>query len=273
MAEFIFEGKQVYYEVHGTVGEPIIILNGIMMSTLSWKPFIKDFSKNNVAILVDFFDQGRSSRMVEPYDHDIQVRLVNALIDQLPYEKVSIMGISYGGEIAVQYAVRYPSRVRRLILANTAARTSDWLRKIGDGWNEVAKLRNGYAYYLTTIPVIYSTGFFEREKAWMDGREETLKAHFSRLDVLEALIRLTDSSRDYDYTDKVSQITCPTLIISASEDGLVPPTEQIILHEKIKGSAYVTINGAGHASMYENPSAFCALVLGFTNLCDDGIKI
>ena len=83
MAEFIFEGKQVYYEVHGNSGEPIIILNGIMMSTLSWKPFIKDFSKNNVAILVDFLDQGRSARMSEDYNHEIQVRLVNALIDQL----------------------------------------------------------------------------------------------------------------------------------------------------------------------------------------------
>ena len=49
--------------------------------------------------------------------------------------------------------------------------------------------------------------------------------------------------------------------------------EQIILHQKIKGSAYVTINGSGHASMYEDPASFTALVLGFTNLSDDGIKI
>ena len=273
MAEFLFEGKKVYYEIHGDHGEPIVILNGIMMSTNSWKPFIPDFSKNNVAILVDFFDQGQSARMTESYDHDIQVRLLNALIDILPYDRVSIMGISYGGEIAVQYAVRFPNRVRRLILANTAARTSDWLRKIGDGWNAVASFKDGYAYYLTTIPVIYSTGFFEREKAWMDTREETLKAYFSREDVLESLIRLTDSSRDYDYTDKVSQITCPTLIISGSEDCLVPPTEQILLHEKIKGSSYVTINGSGHASMYEDPSSFAAIVLGFTNLGDGKIKI
>jgi pimeloyl-ACP methyl ester carboxylesterase len=73
--------------------------------------------------------------------------------------------------------------------------------------------------------------------------------------------------------DRVHEITCPTLIISCSEDGLVPPTEQVILHEKIKGSTYVTINGSGHASMYEDPAAFAALVLGYTNLSDEGIKI
>ena len=273
MAEFVFEGKRVYYEIHGQVGEPLVILNGIMMSTNSWKPFIPDFSKNNVAILVDFLDQGQSERMTESYNHDIQVRLLAALVDILPFEKVSVMGISYGGEIAIQFAVKYPEKVRKLILSNTCARTSDWLRKIGDGWNAVAKTGNGEAYYLTTIPVIYSTGFYEREAAWMERREGTLIPYFSRPDVLESLIRLTDSSRDYDYTDRVGEISCPTLIISCSEDGLVPPTEQILLHRKIKGSHYVTINGSGHASMYEDPSSFAALVLGFTNLLDEQIKI
>lgn len=273
MAEFVFEGKKVYYEVHGDHGEPIVILNGIMMSTASWKSFIPDFSRNNVAILVDFLDQGQSERMTEPYTHEIQVRLLDELLNLLPYERVSIMGISYGGEIAIQYAVHHPDRVRRLILANTCARTSQWLRKIGDGWNSVARTDSGEAYYLTTIPIIYSTAFFEREAAWMEKREEALIPYFSRSDVRESLIRLTDSSRDYDYTDRVCEISCPTLIISCSADALVPPTEQIILHERIKGSHYVTINGSGHASMYEDPASFIALTLGFTNLCDREIKI
>ena len=273
MAEINYKGYKIYYEIHGESGEPIVILNGIMMSTASWKPFIKDFSKHNVAIFVDFLDQGQSSRMTEPYDHKIQVEVLEAVLDELGYEKYAIMGISYGGEIAVQYAVKRPDRVRRLILANTAARTSDWLRKIGDGWNEVAKKGDGYAYYLTTIPVIYSTGFFEERAEWMEGREATLKAYFSQKEVLERLIRLTDSSRDYNYVDRLCEITCPTLIISGSEDGLVPMTEQKLLHEKIKGSVYVTVNGSGHASMYENPMVFCSLVTGFANLDDDGIQI
>ncbi len=273
MAFFDFEGKKVYYEVQGEAGEPLLILNGIMMSTNSWKPMMKNLTKNNIAILVDFLDQGQSSRMEESYDHSIQVRLLDALLDVLPFEKVSIMGISYGGEIAIQYTVAHPDRVRRLILANTCGRTSDWLRKIGDGWNAVAKTGDGLAYYLTTIPVIYSTGFYEREAAWMERREEVLIPYFSNPEVLKALIRLTDSSRDYNYMDRLSEISCPTLVISCSEDGLVPPTEQIMLHERIKGSTYVTINGSGHASMYEDSAAFLSLVLGFTNLDDEPVQI
>lgn len=273
MAFFDFEGKQVYYEVHGECGEPLVILNGIMMSTNSWKPLMKNLTKNNIIILVDFLDQGQSSRMTESYNHTIQVRLIDALLDVLPYEKVSIMGISYGGEVAIQYAVEHPQRVRRLVLANTCARTSDWLRKIGDGWNAVANTGDGLAYYLTTIPVIYSTEFYEKQAAWMERREGVLIPYFSNPAVLEALIRLTDSSRDYDYTDRLCEIECPTLVISSSEDGLVPPTEQVILHKGIKNSTYVTINGSGHASMYEDPAAFLTLTLGFVNLDDEPVQI
>lgn len=277
MSELYFEGKKVYYEVHGQSGEPIVLLNGIMMSTASWKPFIDVMTVNNTLVLVDFFDQGQSARLTESYDHSIQVKLLDAVLEEVSgriwYEKFTLAGISYGGEIAIQYALAHPNRVRRLVLSNTCGRTSPWLKKIGDGWNEVAKTGSGYAYYLTTIPVIYSTEFFEKQADWMNNREAFLTEHFSRPEVLAALIRLTDSSVSYNVVDRLQEITCPTLIISSSEDALVPPTEQILLHERIPGSSYVTINGSGHCSMYEVPEAFASLVVGFSNMPDKGISI
>jgi pimeloyl-ACP methyl ester carboxylesterase len=107
----------------------------------------------------------------------------------------------------------------------------------------------------------------------MEGREGFLTQHFSKPEVLQALIRLTDSSVSYNVVDRLHEITCPTLIISSSEDVLVPPTEQQLLHQKIKGSMYVTVNGSGHASMYEVPESFAALTLGFANLPISGINI
>ena len=277
MAELVFQGKKVHYEVHGTEGEPIVLLNGIMMSTVSWRPFLPAMTRQNRVVLVDFFDQGNSARIEAGYDHGIQVELLDAVLaavaQQLSVERFAIMGISYGGEIAIQYALAHPERVRSLVLANTCGRTSSWLGKIGDGWNEVARTGSGMAYYLTTIPVIYSTRFFQERAAWMQNREAFLCKYFSKDEVREALIRLTDSSRAYDVVDQLHRITCPTLILSSSEDVLVPPTEQQLLYEKIPGSRLVTINGSGHASMYENPEVFAALVLGFANLPDEGIQI
>ena len=278
MAEMLFQNKKVYYEVHGDSGEPIVLLNGIMMSTTSWTAFVETMSQHNHVILVDFFDQGQSARLNgEVYDQSLQVELLDAVLEevagQIWYERFTLMGISYGGEVAVQYALAHPNRVRRLVLANTCGRTSGWLKKIGDGWNEMAKSGNGYGYYLTTIPVIYSTQFFENRSAWMDNREAYLTEYFGRDDVREALIRLTNSAAAYNVVDRLHEINCPTLVISSYEDVLVPPYEQKILHENIKGSVYVTINGSAHASMYEAPEAFAALTMGFANIPDKGISI
>lgn len=276
-AEFIFDGKKVYYEVHGEEGEILVLLNGIMMSTSSWNPFKVPLSKGKRLVLVDFFDQGNSERLEPGYNHDIQIELVEALAKELESKlgesRFNLAGISYGGEVGVQYAIRYPYRVKRLILANAAARTSAWLRTVGDGWNAVARAGDGTSYYLTAIPVIYSTRFFEEQADWMTKRESTLKEYFSNKEVLERMIRLTDSSRDFDVVDRLCEIKCPTLIISGSEDGLVPITEQIILRNGIKGSSHVTVNGSGHASMYEYPDVFAALVGGFADLPEEIIVV
>ena len=104
MAEFIFEGKQIYYELHGG-GRPLLLLNGIMMSCGSWAEFVEPLSAQNQLILLDMLDQGRSAKMTEPYDHSVQIRLVHALLDHLGLDKVCIAGISYGSEIGLEYAI------------------------------------------------------------------------------------------------------------------------------------------------------------------------
>lgn len=270
MAEFVFRGKKVYYEIHGDHGKPLMLLNGIMMSTNSWKPFVRSFSADNILILVDFLDQGRSERMGndEPYTHEIQIELTAALIDRLGFGKVNIMGISYGGEVALGLAVTHPDKIDRLVLFNTASRTSSWLREIGHSWNAAAETGDGRLYYLTTIPVIYSTEFYESHAEWMKVREKTLVPYFSQKSVLEALIRLTNSSETYNVTERLGEIKHPTLIVSADSDIITPLIEQKILHEGIANSKHVIMKESGHASMYEQPLVFAALVLGFVNSAD-----
>ena len=277
MSEFYLDEKKVYYEVHGGAGEILILLNGIMMTTKSWVNFIPALSRYNRLVLVDFFDQGQSERLPAGYDHQIQIELMGGLFDELEEQlgeaRFVLAGLSYGGNVALQAALKYPERVKRLILANSAARTSSWLRNVGDGWNEVAKSGNGRSYYLTAIPVIYSTRFFEEQGAWMDKREETLVQYFSQKDVLERMIRLTDSSRHFNVQDRLGEIHCPTLILSSSEDALVPVTEQTFLHQGIKGSSHMIVRGSGHASMYEFPEAFAGLIIGFSGLGDGAINL
>ena len=195
MANFEFQGRSIYYEEHGQ-GRPLLVLNGIMMSCRSWAEFVEPFSRDNRLILLDFLDQGQSARMDGPYDQGIQAQVVLALLDHLSIDRACVLGISYGGEVALRFAIAHGERVERLLLFNTTARTGPWLGDIGDAWN----LASGDpdAYYLTTIPVIYSPAFYREKRDWMAKRRETLRPVFGDPGFIQPMIRLTNSSRSYD---------------------------------------------------------------------------
>ena len=100
MPTFEMDGRHIYFESHGQ-GRPLVLLNGIMMSCVSWQPFVEALSANNRLILVDFLDQGKSEKMVgQTYDHGIQVQVVRRLLEHLNLQSACVAGISYGSEPA-----------------------------------------------------------------------------------------------------------------------------------------------------------------------------
>lgn len=259
---FTYQNKQVYYEVHGE-GAPILILNGIMMSTKSWAHFIKPLTQFNQLILCDFLDQGQSDKLSGEYDHKIQVDLVIALLDHLNLEKVNLYGVSYGGQVALQVALKAAHRIEKLCLFNTSDQTSYWLSEIGHAWNKAAL--DAESYYLTTIPIIYSPKFFNENHEWMRNRKKILTQVFSNQDFIDSMIRLTKSSENYDVSERVSEIEIPTLIVGCEYDFVTPYYQQQQLHQKMKHSELLFVPDSGHALMYEKPALFVSLVLGFMN--------
>ena len=276
MAEFAFGAKKIYYETHGE-GEPLLLLNGIMMSTKSWVPFVKNFSAQNRLILVDFLDQGQSSFLDGEgegvYNHAPQIAVIGALLDHLKLQKVNVCGISYGAEVGLGFAVKKPARVRRLLLFNGGARTAPLLRDIGRGWNEAAKSEGGLNYYLATIPVIYSDVFYEKNQEWMAARQKNLVSFFADKAVKDRLVRLTNSSENFDVREHLAKLDMPVLVVTAQNDYLIPLREQEILLKGIKRAHHVILPACGHASMYEKPLLFSSLVLGFVNAQADTFGI
>ncbi len=273
MSKLNYKGRNIYYDVQGE-GKPILILNGIMMSTKSWEPFVQTFTANNQLLRLDFIDQGQSDKLENSlYTQALQTEIIKALLEELKIKKVNIVGISYGGEVAVRFACEYPSHVDRLVLFNTTPYTSPWLAEIGHSWNQIGKTRNGQNYYQATIPVIYSPSFYETRLDWMKKREAYLIPVFSNPQFLDAMERLTNSAESYDVRKDLHKIDAPTLIVSADEDHLTPLPNQRALQKMIKDSYMVILPGVGHASMYEKPMLFATLVLGFINTKDTTYNI
>ena len=274
MSIFKYEDKEIFYTVDGVISsdkEIIIILNGIMMSTVSWEIFVEPFTKNNTLIRFDMFDQGQTSKLVEDYTQSIQVELLKSLLDFLEVKKVNIVGISYGASIALQFAAKYQDYINKLVIANVVAKTSPWLKAISDGWNEVSKSRNGLAYYNISIPYIYSPQFYTTNLNWMEERKKMLIPIFSNEVFLDAMVRLTKSAETHDVIESLKFIKTKTLIISSEEDYLTPVFEQVYIDKMLPNSNLVIIPECGHASMYEKPELFTSLILGFIN--HDQLKI
>lgn len=267
-----FMAKKVYYEIYGE-GKPLVLLNGIMMSTVSWQPFKETFSTHNQLILVDFLDQGRSDKMEgKNYTQEIQVEVLKALLDELGLKKVNIAGISYGGEVALEFAVKYEEYIEKLVLFNTTSKTSQWLRDIGVGWNRSTE--DPLDYYCTTIPVIYSPKFYNEKSEWMNGRKTLLTEKvFNQKPFMDSMIRLTKSADYHDVLGELHKIKVPTLIVSCENDYITPMPEQRVLSELISTSELVVLPNTGHASMYERPVLFTTLVLGFINTEQNEYKI
>ena len=274
MAFFSHEGHQVYYEVHGEAERTLIILNGIMMSAASWQPFIKLLKEHVRVVLVDFFDQGKSSKMNALYDQSLQVVLVKALLCQIrrASDEMILLGISYGGEIAMKVAVEAPDAVDALILANTTDYTDPQLKAVGDAWINAAKSYDGRVFFKATIPPIYSGGFYERQLEWLSAREKMFSELF-KPEWYEAFIRLVISAENHDERHRLSRIKVPTLVIGADQDQITPLRCQKRIAAAISNARFMVIPECGHASMYEKPHEFFAMVLGFIGTAKETFEI
>lgn len=254
--------KKAYYEVHGEGETSLVILNGIMMSSASWQPFIGMLSKKCKVVLLDFYDQGKSEYLDEHYTQDLQVELVKELLTALDLQQVTLLGISYGGEVAMKFAVKYQSLLTKLILANTTAYTNQQLKAIGDSWIYAAKSYDGKQFFKATIPPIYSADFYESRVEWLDAREKLFDKLFDEK-WYEGFIRLVISAEKHDIRDQINAIKLPTLIIGADEDFITPLACQEQINREIQNSQFVVIKHCGHASMYERPIEFFSAVIGF----------
>lgn len=266
MAFFDYNGLKIFYKIvesNANVKQrPLLMLNGIMMSTDSWTIFKDSLSKNRDLIMVDFVDQGKSDESEEQYDHAIQVNLIIELLKELKIDKVNIFGISYGGLIALQVALAKPEVVERMALFNTAAYTTPWLRDIGNGWNAAASTENPEDFYHVSIPYIYSHTFYIQSNDWMQARKGDLLKVFTP-EFKRRMMRLTRSSEQYDIRERLHELDLPVLLVCSEYDYLTPKTETQYLNEHIKDSVMFELRGTGHASMYERPNEFLILLEGF----------
>ena len=256
------DGAKIYFEVHGE-GEPVIFLHGIMMSTLSWLAFIPELSKRFKLILVDFRDQGQSSRMKEEYGQDIHVGDILSLLDELNLLKVHMMGLSYGGQVALRFALQHQKRIRSFCLFNTPNLVTNHLLEIGKAWETAAELNDGSRFFQLAVPFIYSEPFYETHFEFFMERQKIFKSLLTQ-DWFEAFIRLSRSVKGYSVSpQELRTIEVPTLVVGADLDIVVSQRSMRDIHENIPHCEFIMIPHAGHGAFLERMNEFLTILIGF----------
>jgi 3-oxoadipate enol-lactonase len=255
------EDPGIYYEVHGQ-GAPLVFLNGIMMNTLSWVDHVARLKDRYQLILYDMRDQGQSSRLEAGYDNNIHAEDLKKLLDHLQIPKAHLWGLSYGGQVALLFSLKYPERVDRLVLSNTSAHVDQYLLSMGELWKRAARLYDGEAFFDLALIPIYSRHFYNSHYDWLANRKQLFKDFLTK-DWFDGFIRLASSNATYDIREELSRIQHPTLLIAAQEDIITPYAQMLEMSRSLANAQIVCIPEAGHAVFLEKMETVCTLLKGF----------
>ena len=259
MPKIQVNGIELYYELHGPENAPVVVLsNGVVMSTASWAFQTPALSQHYRVLLYDCRGQWQSDHPKEAYTMELHADDLAALLDALSIPKAHIAGISYGAEISMIFAYKYPARVRSLILASTVSQVDPILGGIIQAWIEAAKRKDPELFYSATYPF----NFCER---WIAANPQLLaqaRARYAALD-FDAVVNLCESFLKLNITSELHRIAAPTLLMVGEEDILKPRRYADMIAREIPHAEYVVIPGSGHAVCWEKWQVFNSLLLGF----------
>ncbi|HUX20222.1 MAG TPA: alpha/beta fold hydrolase [Spirochaetia bacterium] len=242
---------ELYSELHAGSGTPRAFLNGIAMSTAHWTP-LREHLIPGTDLLHDFKDQLRSGRADAGYSIESHADELALLMGALKLPAADLIGTSYGSEVAMIFAIKYPERCRSLVLIDGVSESDARLKAAVKSW-KAAALTDGRCFYKSIIPWNYSPHYIEANAAMLAEREDALAS--LPQDYFEGFARLCDAFLELNVTGRLHEIVCPTLVLVGELDILKPVEFSRIIHAGIAGSQMATIPGAGHATVIEDPSA------------------
>lgn len=252
-------GIELYYELHGEPDRDVLVLsNGVLMSTASWAFQTAVLSRHYRLLLYDCRGMWQSDHPSGPYTMGLHADDLSALLDALSIERAHIGGTSYGAEVSMVFALKYPERTRSLIVTSAVSQLDPQLKGLADIWTEAARMRDPELLYKVVYPLTFS-------EAWIQGNQPTLELARQRYENFDfdSLLELFLCFSQLDITADLHRIASPTLVLGGELDALKARKYSDLIAREIPNSEYALIPGAGHAAMWERPAIFNSLILGF----------
>lgn len=263
MAIYEHEGVSLYYEVAGdaTSGKAVAFMNGVMASVNSWYGFVPLFERFGYKVILhDFKGQTKSAKPAGPYSFAEHAREAKALFEHLGIERLDIIGTSYGGEVAMQFALDYPDAVRSITLIDSVSELDEVVRAFVLGWKTLCEM-GGEKFFAGMAPSIYGPEFMQSNREMLAERAKATAA--APPEYFEGQKTLYDTFLELDITGELHRISCPALVLCGEDDILKKPKFSKLIAQRIPGAEYMLIPGSGHVAIFEKPNELASAMLGF----------
>lgn len=269
MPVFQYKGTDIYYELYGKEGDPVITFcNGLSMRTSHWTPYFQMLPKMGVRVLAyDMLGQGFSSKPILGVDFEDHARSLKALHDHLGLKKPYIMGISFGGVVVLKYAAMYPDALKGLLPISTFSELDEQL--LGHASNlYIGMARVGFEFYLDLLmPLNFTNEWMRQNKPLLD----VIKRVGASSNELYGIQNLMESLSTFQsMTGELSKIKVPTLVMNGEFDALTPRHLHDIIRANIKQSRMIIIPKMCHAFTLEVPALTSRLFADFIHQVENG---
>jgi 3-oxoadipate enol-lactonase len=243
-------------------GEPLVLVMGFGGDHLAWGLQIPAFAAEYRVIAFDNRGVGQSDAPDVPYSSAMMADDAVGLMDGLGIERAHVCGVSMGGMIAQEIALRHPSRVHTLQLHATLARPDAYMRSLVEGWRKV-RVALGREEALRVLALwLFAPCSYEQRPEFVELVLQNAIAN-PHPQSLTGYLRQGDAILAHDTLERLERLRCPTLVSVADQDILVPPRFSHAIAQRVPGAELKTIADAGHAYMWERADVFNAMCLEF----------
>lgn len=265
MEQISVDGLDVAFQRAGS-GQPIVLLHGALGDSRDWQPQIDGLSDEFTVIAWDAPGCGASSDPPESYGVEGYVRCLAMLMEQLSLPDAHLLGLSWGGSLALEVYRRHPDAVRSLLLADTYA---GWRGSLPE---DVVEERLRSSLHQSEMPPEEVVG------QWLPGLVTEQAPQSLRNALARTMSEFHPSGframilamADVDARDLLRRVHVPTLLLWGEEDERSPLTVAEEFRRAIPAAELRVIPGAGHMSNFEQPELFNAAVREFCRKVDPG---
>lgn len=255
---------KIHYREQGE-GEPLVLIGGITSVLEVWDLMVPELARQYRVITPDNRGSGRT--VVPDDDGDRRpARLaddIRTLLDGLGLSKVHLVGASMGGMIVQEFALAHPERLASLTICCSNVGGT---RSVMPSREVIAQLFGGASGEASkqasreTLRILVHPDSFAKCPERLDFYIETREKHPHSE---EELGRRAAGIRTLDTYDGLTRLAVPTLVMTGSDDRLVPKENSSVLREAIPGAELVEIPQSGHIFFAEQPQASVSALVDF----------